>query len=518
MPPTKRTTAEAMLEAPWAILPTTLGRIVDRVRQGPAIQVDGAAIVALDGPHGGAVRVGSVSVLPVYGVIEHRADWMMEYFGGVGVDDLRESLRAELNDPAVKAVVLDVDSPGGTVAGVTELAAELRGARGGTKPIVAVANTLAASAAYWLASQADEVVVTPSGSVGSIGIYALHQDVSRMLDEIGVTMTFVSAGEHKTEGNEFEPLSDEARADIQSRVDASYAQFIADVAAGRRVSADRVEADYGGGRVLTAKAALAVGMVDRVETLAQTVQRLNAPAGRRRAMAAEGLAPDLEASAIGRHTTATDDGPWDGPANEARLPSGDGAEPALRKAHAWVDDDGDPEAKASYKFIHHEVSEDGSVGAANLKACSSGIGILNGGRGGTTVPEADRKGVHRHLAGHLTDADMEAPPYTGQAPFTERIAALVVEATELADHAAERARLRAKESRPAFSTATERSLRTIRGAIDELLAPDDPEPSASATAEPVEPAPAGPSTSPVAAPIPRRFQTREAWLRHLEKH
>ena len=189
-------------------------------------------------------------MIPVYGVIEHRSDWMMEMFGGVSVDGLREALRAELDDPAVRAVVLDIDSPGGSIAGVTELAAEIRAARGGAKPIVAVANTLAASAAYWLASQADQVSVTPSGHVGSIGVYAIHQDVSKMMDEMGVTMTIISAGEHKTEGNEFEPLSDEARADIQARVDASYQQFLSDVAEGRKVTTGQVEADYGGGRVL----------------------------------------------------------------------------------------------------------------------------------------------------------------------------------------------------------------------------------------------------------------------------
>jgi ClpP class serine protease len=191
----RRPNAQTLYESPWAILPSTLSRIVD---WGQSASVDASKVVALDGPHDGATRLGTVSILPVYGVIEHRSDWMLEMFGGVSVDGLRESLRAELNDPSVKAVVLDIDSPGGTVAGVTELAAEIRGARGGAKPIIAVANTLAASAAYWLASQADELVVTPSGHVGAIGIYTVHQEGSRMLDEMGITTTIVSAGEHKT--------------------------------------------------------------------------------------------------------------------------------------------------------------------------------------------------------------------------------------------------------------------------------------------------------------------------------
>jgi signal peptide peptidase SppA len=271
---------EHLLEAPWALFPQTLTRIVEWGRA--EVQVDPSTIVALDGSHDVAPRVGSVAVIPVYGVIEHHSDWLMELFGGTSVDGLRESLRGALNDPDVKAIVLDIDSPGGTVAGITELAAEIREARGGAKPIIAAANAFAASAAYWLASQADELVVTPSGQVGSIGVYAVPQDLSGMLEQMGVDVTLVSAGPHKTEGNEFEPLSDEAREALQERVDASYNQFVGDVAAGRRVSAEQVKTDFGGGRVLSSKKALAAGMVDRIETLGETIQRLGKASARRR--------------------------------------------------------------------------------------------------------------------------------------------------------------------------------------------------------------------------------------------
>ncbi|WP_158884023.1 HK97 family phage prohead protease [Amycolatopsis anabasis] len=113
-------------------------------------------------------------------------------------------------------------------------------------------------------------------------------------------------------------------------------------------------------------------------------------------------------SAIGPHSTATDDGAWDGPANEARL-SNDAGGQVYRRAFAWQDPDGDPDAKSSYKFIHHNVSSDGEVGAANLQACTTGIAVLNGSRTGTTIPDADRQGVYNHLARHLRDADVEPP-------------------------------------------------------------------------------------------------------------
>jgi HK97 family phage prohead protease len=116
----------------------------------------------------------------------------------------------------------------------------------------------------------------------------------------------------------------------------------------------------------------------------------------------------IERKAIAVHHTATSNGDWDGPANEARLKTSMDAS-YYSKAYAWRDPDGDETVKASYKFIHHEVSADGTPGAANLTACSTGIGILNGGRGGTTIPDADKQGVWQHLAAHITDAGSEPP-------------------------------------------------------------------------------------------------------------
>jgi hypothetical protein len=115
-------------------------------------------------------------------------------------------------------------------------------------------------------------------------------------------------------------------------------------------------------------------------------------------------------TAIASHSTDTSDAPWSGPRNEAAYPA---EAAALRKAHAWKDPEGDPDAKATYKFNHHFAAG----GAASTRACSAGIAILNGGRGGANIPDSDRVGVHRHLAKHLTDADMNAPPLRS-APWT----------------------------------------------------------------------------------------------------
>jgi signal peptide peptidase SppA len=144
----------------------------------------------------------------------------------------------------------------------------------GDKPIVAVANSMAASAAFWIASAADQVSVTPSGQVGSIGVFAAHEDISGRLEAEGINVTLVHAGKFKVEGNPFEPLTEEAEAHIQGRVDATFQKFIGAVAAGRGITAATVEKDFGQGRLVDADEALAAGMVDRIETLEQAIDRM----------------------------------------------------------------------------------------------------------------------------------------------------------------------------------------------------------------------------------------------------
>lgn len=116
-------------------------------------------------------------------------------------------------------------------------------------------------------------------------------------------------------------------------------------------------------------------------------------------------------SATARHKSATTEAPWDGPANERRLPSPVPIAVA-RQAYAWIDEsavDEDTIPKSAARFIHHVIGADGLVGAASTRAAITGIAVLNGARGGTTIPSGERSGVHRHLAGHLKDADLEPP-------------------------------------------------------------------------------------------------------------
>jgi signal peptide peptidase SppA len=192
---------------------------------------------------------------------------------GTAVETLREEFRTLVADDRVRAIVMDIDSPGGAVDLIPEFADEIRAARA-DKPVVAVANTMAASGAYWIAYAASELAVTPSGDVGSIGVYVIHDDLSGALERERVTKTIISAGEYKVEGNPFEPLSEEALAYRQDMVATIYDQFVGAVAEGRGVTTKKVEEDFGKGRMVLAPTAVKSGMADRVATVDQEVSRL----------------------------------------------------------------------------------------------------------------------------------------------------------------------------------------------------------------------------------------------------
>lgn len=278
---------------PWAILPI-YGQIIRDILVLRAsgvrlseeeIQARVEAGRAARGSHAEAPKPPSIAVVPVWGVISHRMAAMDDLSSprGASAEQLTGQIRALANDPDISAIVLDVDSPGGSVFGVPELAEEIRAARA-KKPIVAVANAMAASAAYWLASQATEFVVTPSGQVGSIGVYTLHEDLSESLKQEGIEISVVKAGKYKIEGNPFGPLDDEARAALQKEVDSYYGMFTKDVAKGRRVDVEAVRNGFAEGRMANAKDALAMGMVDRVATLDDVLADLvagNLPKGSR---------------------------------------------------------------------------------------------------------------------------------------------------------------------------------------------------------------------------------------------
>jgi capsid assembly protease len=221
----------------------------------------------------GTGTAGAVAIIRIRGVIDQHDDNWIDFFGGVSTERIARHFRAAMASPEIGAIVLDIDSPGGSVFGTPELAAEIFAARG-KKRVVAVANSFAASAAYWIASAAEELVVTPSGEVGSVGCYMVHLDYSQYLEKTGITATVIRSGTYKAEGNPYEPLSEEAKDYRQLGTDRYHTMFINAVAKHRGVTATVVRKTYGEGRMVGAKDALDLGMVDAVATLEETVARV----------------------------------------------------------------------------------------------------------------------------------------------------------------------------------------------------------------------------------------------------
>jgi len=265
----------AVMETPWAILPATLAVVMEIAARFSAGEKLSAEEVALrtGGKKPAQQVVGDVAVLPLFGVIVPRANMMTEVSGATSAERFSATFRQLVADSNVGAIVIDVDSPGGAVTGIDELSQVIYDARG-AKPVIAVANHLAASAAYWIATAADELVVTPSGEVGSIGVFAAHDDVSKALEMAGVKTTLISAGKFKTEANPYEPLTEEARASVQGRVNDYYAMFTKAVARNRGVAVADVRDGFGEGRIVGAKQAVALGMADRVATMEQVLSEM----------------------------------------------------------------------------------------------------------------------------------------------------------------------------------------------------------------------------------------------------
>jgi signal peptide peptidase SppA len=273
------------LTTPWALMPERLqamSGILTRWSAGEPpsdetlFQVNTDRVLRDTRKQMAAASTGTgIAVLPLYGVVTQRGN-MVDDISGPGSTSTQQFtsvLRQMLADDTVGQILIDIDSPGGSVYGVSELASEIVKARA-QKPVIAVANSLAASAAYWIGCSASEFYVTPGGEVGSIGVWQAHFDYSKALEEEGVKPTLISAGKFKVEGNPYVPLDEQAQAFMQSRVDDYYNAFVEAVAVGRGVSISDVRDGMGEGRVLGADAALAMNMVDGISTFDEVLAKM----------------------------------------------------------------------------------------------------------------------------------------------------------------------------------------------------------------------------------------------------
>lgn len=222
---------------------------------------------------GGVGRGQKIGVIPIYGPVEQRLTAALDKAGGTSLEEVSAMFDVLVNDPSVGSIVLHIDSPGGSSYGTQELSDAIYSARR-QKPIYCIADSMCCSASYWIGTAANEVYVTPGGDVGSVGVYCVHVDESQALEEDGIKVTIVSAGEYKAELANVKPLTDSAKAYLQASVDETYQAFVSGVARNRGVSTATVLADYGQGRVLGASRALAAGLVDGIMTFDQLMSKL----------------------------------------------------------------------------------------------------------------------------------------------------------------------------------------------------------------------------------------------------
>lgn len=271
---------------PWALHPAAMHKllgVLTRWNAGLQASPEVMAAIAVDkqarearrqaATQASASNGGGIAVLPLYGVITQRGN-MADDVSGPGscsVQQFTSQFRAAIADPSVGQVLIDFDSPGGSVYGVDELASEIYQARG-KKPVIGISNALCASAAYYVASQCDELYCTPSGEVGSIGVYTAHMNMSKAMEDDGVAVSLISAGKYKVEANPYGPLDDEARAAIQASVDGYYSMFTKAVARGRGVSIGAVRDGMGQARCLSATDSLTENMIDGVASFDDVIK------------------------------------------------------------------------------------------------------------------------------------------------------------------------------------------------------------------------------------------------------
>ena len=204
-----------------------------------------------------------VALIPIEGTLVNRLGSLTPYSGMTGYDGIRACLGLALEDDDVKAIALDIDSPGGEVAGCFDLVDAIYAIRG-TKPIHAVLAENAYSAAYAIASAADRITVPRTGGTGSVGVVCLHVDMSKALTGAGFAVTVIRYGQRKYEGNEYEPLSKDALARIQADTDAMGELFVETVARNRDLKASDVRATQAG--TFLGAAGVAVGFADAVQS------------------------------------------------------------------------------------------------------------------------------------------------------------------------------------------------------------------------------------------------------------
>lgn len=221
-----------------------------------------------------AITSKGIAVIPIVGSMSHRSTGIEAMSGMTSYSTLQKQFEAAFNDPNVGSILMDIDSPGGSVAGAFDFRDYLMSKKG-TKPVYALARDAMCSAAYLIGSTADKVYATQTARVGSIGVVAMHTDASGKMEKEGLKPTFISAGKFKTAGNPYEKLEGEKLKYLQDSIEESYGMFINAVADARgidkKVIRDTEARVYGG------KKAVEIGLADGIRTYESVLAEMSAP-------------------------------------------------------------------------------------------------------------------------------------------------------------------------------------------------------------------------------------------------
>lgn len=216
-------------------------------------------------------NLNGVAVIPVVGALVHRAGPSASASGSQGYAGTQNLLMEMAADPKVRGIILDLDTPGGEVGGVHELGEAIREVSE-IKPVWAIANSIAASAGYWIGASASKFLATPFARVGSIGVVTMHMDMSKAAEKRGVVVTFVHAGRNKVAGHPFAALDEETRDRMQTLINETYDQFVSHVASARGLDEGAIRATEAS--IYSAKEALDLGLVDGISTLGQAIEQM----------------------------------------------------------------------------------------------------------------------------------------------------------------------------------------------------------------------------------------------------
>lgn len=248
---------------------------------GPRIGIDERALPDVESQPDASRFVGSLSgggaysvergaaIIPVMGTLVNRGAWTGAYSGMTSYEGLEASINRALADDAVSRIVLDINSPGGEATGMARIAEAVRRAKA-KKPVIALVNDMAASAAYAIASQADRILISETSLVGSIGVLWVHFDHSKALAEKGVKPTIIHAGARKVDGNPYGPLPDTAREGIEEEINSIYAVFIGQVIKGRS-SLSVGDVREMEARTFTGRAAIDNGLADAMGNIEDAI-------------------------------------------------------------------------------------------------------------------------------------------------------------------------------------------------------------------------------------------------------